>query len=27
MLGAGKFAVVAVVVEDSNAFFVGGHIL
>jgi len=27
MLGVGKFAVVAVVVENSNAFFIGGHIL
>ncbi len=27
MLGAGKFAVVAVVAKDSNAFFVNGHML
>jgi len=27
MLGAGKLAVVTVVVEDSNAFFIGGHML
>jgi len=27
MLGAGKLAIVAVVAEDSNAFFIGGHML
>jgi len=27
MLGAGKFVVVTIVVEDNNAFFVGGYIL
>ncbi len=27
MLETGKFAIVAVVVEDNNAFFIGGYML